>query len=65
MKIKLIWSLHIQPDMDVVSSCEHDEHLKIDVLMVKLPPDFDQTSVFQNEKWRKTNDIIQEKILDK
>ena len=61
MKIKLIWSLHIQPDMDEVSSCEHDEHLKIDVLMVKLPPDFDQTSVFQNEKWRKTNDIIQEK----
>ena len=55
MKIKLIWSLHIQPDMDVVSSCEHDEHLKIECLMVKVRTDGDQTSVFQSEKWQKTN----------
>ena len=41
MKIKLTWSLHIQPDMDVVSSCEHDEHLKIECLLAKLPADRD------------------------
>ena len=45
----------------VLESCEHVEHFRIGRFMAKLPTDRDQTSVFKNEKWQKTNAIIQYK----
>ena len=48
--------------LDVVLSCEHDEHFRIGRLKAKLPTDRDQTSVFRIEKWQKTNAIIQDMI---
>ena len=44
--------------MDVVKSCEYEEHLKIESIMTKLPTDRDRNPVFQNEKWQITNAII-------
>ena len=49
-------------DLDIVLSCEHDEHFRIGRLKAKLPTDRDQTSVFRIEKWQKTNAIIQDMI---
>ena len=49
----------MKPLFDVELSPESIDHFKIGALKVKLRTDRDQTSVFQNEKWHKTNTIIQ------
>ena len=38
--------------LDVVLSCEHDEHFRNGRLKANLPTDHDQTSAFRNEKWQ-------------
>ena len=55
----MLWITSHNPSLDDKLVHEDIEHLKIGCSMVKLPTDRDQTFVFQNEKWQKTNAIIQ------
>ena len=47
--------------MDTKTSSEDIEHFKFVSLKSKIRADGDQTSVFRNEEWQKTNAIIQYK----